>query len=151
MKIHSAKLGDIEYSEQDIINFEHGLPGFPDEKQFVLIPYHTDSPFAFLQSVGDTDVSFLITDPFTFFSDYEFELPDETTAELGFDANNLPRVLNILTIPENLEDMTANLMAPVIVNERDRRAAQIILEKTTYTTKHKLFPQGIKQRIERRG
>ncbi len=145
MKIQSAKLGEVEYSEQDLINFEHGLPGFPDEKQFILIPYHTDSPFVFLQSVGDPNISFLMTEPFTFFQDYEFELSDEIMGELGFNADNIPLVFNIVTIPDKLADITANLMAPVVINKRNRRAAQIILEKTVYTTKHKLFPHGIKQ------
>ena len=37
--------------------------------------------------------------------------------------------------------MTANLMAPVVVGASAMRGKQIVLEKSRYTTKHRLFPK----------
>ena len=37
--------------------------------------------------------------------------------------------------------MTTNLLAPVVINRHSREARQVVLEKTQYTTKHRLFPE----------
>ncbi|MGP1366547.1 MAG: flagellar assembly protein FliW, partial [Schwartzia sp. (in: firmicutes)] len=34
---------------------------------------------------------------------------------------------------------TANLMAPVVINQKTREAKQVVLDKSHYTTKHRLF------------
>ena len=76
MFIDSTRLGHVDVSEDNIINFPQGLPGFPDEKTFAFLLYQADSPFAFLQSVKEPDLTFLIVAPFTFFQDYDFEVDD---------------------------------------------------------------------------
>ncbi len=145
MKIQSSRFGSIEVADENIFEFSSGLPGFPEEKSFAFLPYQPDSPFAFLQSLRDVDLTFLVTDPFPFFSDYEFKLEDEVVEELNLAENKLPQIINMVTIPEKLEDMTANLLAPIVINRRTRQGKQVILEKTSYGTKHKVFPNGLPQ------
>jgi len=145
MLIHSTQLGDIEVSEEKIIGFPHGLPGFPAEKAFAFLPYQIDSPFAYLQSVVEPKLIFLVVDPFAFFKDYEFQLRDEITQELGLLASNLPQIINIVSVPGKTEEMTANLLAPIVINVQNSKAMQVILEKTTYTTRHRLFSEGLSQ------
>ena len=49
--------------------------------------------------------------------------------------------LMILTLSgTEIRDLTANLMAPIVVNAKTRRAKQIVLDRSPYTTKHRLFP-----------
>jgi flagellar assembly factor FliW len=143
MRIQSTRLGEFEVRTEDIIRFKDGLPGFPREKEFVYMPYQPDSPFGFLQSVNDEHLTFLVVDPFAFFKDYTFVLKDQFVQELGCCDENMPIILNIVTIKESLAEATANLLAPVIINKRDNLAAQIVLEKTEYTTRHRLFPEGL--------
>ena len=38
MKIKTAYLGEVEIDPSQILQFEHGIPGFEEEKQFVLLP-----------------------------------------------------------------------------------------------------------------
>ena len=142
MLIHSTRFGELEVQESQLITFAHGLPGFPDETAFVLLPYDTDSPFAFLQSAGEPNLTFLVVEPFAIFPDYEFKLEDAIVQELGLSPDNLPQVFNIITIPEKTEEMTANLLAPIVINRASRNAAQVVLEKLPYTTRHRLFPAG---------
>lgn len=142
MLVKSARFGDLTVDEQEIIHFRNGLPGFPEEQEFLLLPYQENSPFVFLQSVREENLSFLLTDPFVFFADYEFKLEDNIVQDLELSSENLPQILNIVTVPEDVEKMTANLLAPVIINTRNRRGIQIVLENASYTTKHLLFPQG---------
>lgn len=142
MTIESTRLGQLEVDIENIISFPKGLPGFETEKEFALLPCETNSPFAFLQSVVDPDLTFLIVEPFSFFQDYEFSLDDEIVSCLRLSKENMPRIFNIVTIPERAEEMTANLLAPVVINPTQRIAQQIVLEKTNFTTRHRLFPHG---------
>ncbi len=151
MLIHSTRFGEIEAADSEIIQFPGGLPGFPAEHAFVFLPYQPDSPFAFLQSATDPDLSFIITDPFPFFKDYSFKLEDSIIAELGLADDNPPKIVNIVRIPEKTEEMTANLLAPIIINRTSRKAMQIVLEKSQYTVRHRLFPQGLPIQADKGG
>lgn len=149
MLIHSAQLGDIDVTEEQIINFPYGLPGFPNEKAFAFVPYQVDSPFSYLQSVVEPKLTFLVVNPFVFFKEYEFQLRDEIVEELGLATPNLPQIINIVSIPGKSEDMTANLLAPIVINILSRKAVQVVLEKTTYTTRHRLFSGELSQLSEK--
>ena len=151
MLVHSTRFGEIEVAEDQIIDFPYGIPGFFAEKRFVFLDYQPDSPFYFLQSIENADLTFLLIDPFAFFNDYEFTLDDDLAAEIGLSRENPPAVFNIATIKGSLEKMTANLLAPVIINARDRKGRQIVLEKTDYPTRYALFPDGLSGPIAAEG
>ncbi|MEG6584999.1 flagellar assembly protein FliW [Dendrosporobacter sp. 1207_IL3150] len=143
MIIESTRLGQLEVNKEQIISFPSGIPGFPNEKEFILIHSDIESPFAFLQSISEPNLTFIVVEPFQFFKDYEFSLDDQVVESLKLSGDNPPRVLNIVTVPEKAEEMTANLLAPVIINPNERLAQQIVLEKVSFSTKHRLFPEGL--------
>lgn len=151
MRIKSTRFGELEITDSQLIQFPHALPGFPEEKEFAILPYQPDSPFAFLQSLNEPDLTFVITEPFVFFPDYSFELDDTIAAELGIDGDNKPKIFNIVRIPDKAEEMTANLLAPILVNSQTHQAIQIVLEKSPYTVRHRLFPQGLPGQTEKGG
>jgi flagellar assembly factor FliW len=152
MKIQSTRFGEIDVADEHLIKFSHGIPGFPGEQSFAFIPYQSESPFAFLQSVSDPDLTFVVVEPFHFFPDYNFQLDDSiATYELGFSAENTPWILNIVRIPEKAEEMTANLLAPIVINSEKRIGMQIVLEKSSYKVRHRLFPQGIPKQTAKGG
>lgn len=143
MRIISTRLGDLDLPETSIFDFPHGLPGFVMEKTFVLLLHAEDSPFAFLQSTIEPNLTFLLVDPFSFFPDYRFEINDDLAAELNIGDDNLPQIWNIVTVPGgNVQRMTANLLAPIIINANDRVGMQLVLERTAYTTQHQLLAPG---------
>ena len=140
--IHTVRFGDFEVEEKSIVHFAQGIPAFEDEHEFVLIPYDAESPYLFLQSCQTPDLAFLMTSPYLFFKDYEFEIDDATEKKLGLQSPEDVAVYVLLTIPGgSIKDMTANLMAPVIINQNTHDAAQLVLEKSPYQTKHRLFQQ----------
>ena len=140
--IHTVRFGDFEVEEKSIVHFAQGIPAFEDEREFVLIPYDAESPYLFLQSCQTPDLAFLMTSPYLFFKDYEFEIDDTTEKKLGLEKPEDVAVYVLLTIPGgSIKDMTANLMAPVIINQNTLDAAQLVLEKSPYQTKHRLFQQ----------
>jgi flagellar assembly factor FliW len=142
MLIHSTRLGDVEVLENNIIQFPYGLPGFMEEKEFAYLPVEDENPFAFLQSMAEPNLTFIVVNPFAFFPDYEFAIQDELAYEIGVKEETLPIIISIVNVPENPEEMTANLMAPIIINLDKRIAVQHVLEKSSYKTRHRLFPKG---------
>ncbi|MBQ1742914.1 MAG: flagellar assembly protein FliW, partial [Oscillospiraceae bacterium] len=76
-----------------------------------------------------------------FFPDYEFELDDENQQKLGLERQEDMLLYVLLTIPQGrVQDMTANLMAPLVINAANQQARQLVLEHSPYQTKHRLFP-----------
>ena len=140
MLVQSTRFGELDVAEEQILAFPQGMLGFPDEKKFAIMEYKPESPFYFLQSVVDADLAFLLINPFAFFNDYEFSMDDALIAEIGLTAQNPPAVFNIATVKDKLENMTVNLAGPVLVNYRDRKAMQLVIEKTNFPTRYPLFP-----------
>lgn len=141
-KVNTLRFGEIEVEEEKVVHFEDGIPAFEDEHEFLIIPYDDESPYVFLQSITTPDLAFLMTMPFVFFPEYEFELDDDSQNKLGIKSQEDMLIYTLLTIPGGkVVDMTANLMAPVVLNQNTMQARQIVLDKSRYTTKHRLFPK----------
>ena len=141
MKINTKYHGEIELTEEDILRFEKGIPGFPSQTKFVGIPLTDDGLFQVLQSVTDADIGFILTDPFFFKKDYDFVLEDGVVESLQIQRTEEVKVSVIITPQEPFNESTANLQAPVIMNTSNNKARQVILTNTTYQTKHPLFAE----------
>ncbi|MBE4907052.1 flagellar assembly protein FliW [Bacillus luteolus] len=140
MKIQSKYHGEIEINESEIIQFEGGIPGFLEEKRFVIVPLaEEDSPLHILQSVETSQLAFVTTNPFTFFKDYDFEIPDAVVNNLNIRSEQDVAVLVILTVKESFEESTANLQAPIIINMKDQLGKQVVLNDPSFKTRHLLF------------
>ena len=140
-KINTLRFGEVEVNGEKIVHFADGIPAFEDEHEFLIIPYDEESPYVFLQSLITPELAFLMTMPFIFFPEYEFELNDEMQLKLGLTRQEDMAVYTLLTIPGGqVEQMTANLMAPIVLNQTTMQARQIVLDRSRYTTKHRLFP-----------
>lgn len=141
-KINTLRFGELEIEEQDVVRFADGIPAFEDEHEFVVLPYEEGTPYMFLQSMTTPELAFLMTDPFVFFPDYSFELDDENMEKMAINSMDDVLVCTLISVPRSgVADMTTNLLAPVVINRHTMQARQIVLEKTQYTTKHRLFPE----------
>lgn len=141
-KINTLRFGELEIEEQNVVRFADGIPAFEDEHEFVVLPYEEGTPYMFLQSMTTPELAFLMTDPFVFFPDYSFELDDENMEKLAINSMDDVLVCTLISVPRSgVADMTTNLLAPVVINRHTMQARQIVLEKTQYTTKHRLFPE----------
>lgn len=146
LKVYTSRFGEIEVDEAKIVHFKDGIPAFEDEHEFIILPYEEESPYYFMQSLRSPDLAFLLTIPFLFFNDYSFEIDDETIKELDIKNQDDVFYYSMITIPNgSVRYMTANLLAPIVVNSENMRAKQVVLEKSNYTTKHRLFPESAKK------
>lgn len=93
-------------------------------------------PFRWLQSVERPAMAFVIIDPWIFKPDYAIELPNEVCERLQLSPEQLPLVFAIVTVPLEPALMTANLQGPLVINLATRRAQQVVLANSPYTTRH---------------
>lgn len=138
MIIETLSMGKLEVNEDQIYHFTKGIPGFEEETDFALINM-SESSFWVLQSLKEQGLSFLLGDPFVFYPSYEFELPDDEAEELGIELDVLVRC--IITLKEQIEASTINLLAPIVLNPVGRTGKQIVLHRSPYHTKHNLLQE----------
>ncbi len=150
MNIETVRFGNIEIEEDKIIKFKEGIPGFPEDDKFIVILNGEDTPISFLQSVKNGDLSFVILNPFKVYKEYDFEIPETVQKTLRIEKVEDVMIFNMVTIPEDMKKMTANLMAPIVINIREKLGKQIILEDAKYGTKHYVLGDA-EQDIEKGG
>ncbi len=113
---------------QNVVHFKYGLPGFPEEKEFVIMQSPEDKPLAWLQSLNTADLAFVITSPFVLFPEYRPDVPDEDIAEIGSPPLDQVLVLSILKLVNTTPpQLYTNLKAPIVVNILNFQARQAIL------------------------
>jgi flagellar assembly factor FliW len=139
MELQTKYHGNIEIDEGSIVQFSNGIPGFPEEAQFVVLPLEEDETIFILQSVKTEGLGFVMVNPFLYFSDYDFTLEDQFVQMLDIKSPEDILIYCILTVKDPFEKTTANLQAPVIINTRNYQGKQVILNNDKYTTRHKLF------------
>ncbi|MGE5328917.1 MAG: flagellar assembly protein FliW [Deltaproteobacteria bacterium] len=142
MVLKTKHFGNVEINEEDIIAFEKGMPGFESNKRFVILhKIEEDNPFKWLQSVDDGKVAFVVINPQVFKDHYEVKIDQAASEELDIQDMKDIIVYSIVTIPEEVSKMTANLKAPVIINAKKNKGCQIILEDERYEFRHLLLDE----------
>ncbi|WP_078594285.1 flagellar assembly protein FliW [Evansella clarkii] len=150
MQIETKYTGKTTIDRENIIAFEHGVPSFEEEKEFILLPFSdSPSPFYILQSVNTAGLAFVVMTPFQFFPQYEAKLTDSVIEQLEIEDKNDVAVFVILTLRDTLEKSTANLSGPIVINSRKQKGKQIVLSDTSYNTKHPLVQPAEAGRGER--
>lgn len=145
MKVETTRFGALEVDKGSMVKMLTGPFGFEDQTEFCLIQHRSDTSFRWLQSTKIPDLAFVVVDPMEFFSDYEIEISDADAEKLHLTCEEDALVLTIVTIKNGGTSITANLIAPIIVNSRELLGAQIILQNEQYTTKHELVKKEHKQ------
>jgi flagellar assembly factor FliW len=127
MNIETKYFGTVEVDEEKVIRFDRGLPGFQDERAFVLIDFPDNPVFQILQSTTTAHVAFVVANPYQFHKDYEFDLNEQVKEELVISKVEQVKVLSILTLRDPFDRSTINLQAPVIINAELLKGEQVIV------------------------
>ena len=78
--------------------------------------------------MDDGDIAFPVMDPTLVKEDYVLNINDEILSPLGEFGNDDTFILVTVTVPTDIEKMTANLKAPIIINMRNNKAVQVVVE-----------------------
>ncbi len=147
MKIETSRFGTINVDEDKIIFMPKGIIGFPERKRYVMLRHREGSPFYWYQSIDDGGLAFVIMSPFIIIPDYQYNL-EYILNEMNWDRALTEKDIElyvIVTIPRGEpEKMTANLMAPLVINTKIREAGQIVLPDTPYHHRYPVIEQGKK-------
>ena len=144
MLVQTRHFGEIELDEDKIITFENGILGFENYKRYTLLFDNETgerSDISWLQSLDEPTLALPVVSPFLVKPDYNPEVDDEMLQPLGdLNEENIV-VLIAITVPSDIEKITANLKAPFIVNSDLRKGAQIIIENSEYEVKYRFYEQ----------
>ena len=138
MEVNTSRFGVINVPEDSFYIFPAGLLGFPLEKKFAIIS-ENNGPLKWLQSISEPELAFVVCDPLLFKSDYRVKVAKAELVDIEVEDVNKAVVLVILVIRERPEDITANLLGPLVFNSDNRKAKQLVLSDSDYTTKYKIL------------
>ena len=119
-----ATMTDTEL-DMPIIDMAVPMPGFPAHRQFVLVRLNDEGLLYAFTSIDDPNLRFLVAPPEPFFPDYAPEIENEVFAALN--TKDPDRLLLMVVITAGVDETTANLLAPIVVDRDSRRAMQVVL------------------------
>lgn len=145
MQIESSYLGSIYIDVKKILQFPAGLPGFAEEKEFVILEIPENPMFHVLQSVHNPNLAFVITDPYQIYTSYTFELDDYTIESLQITSQEDVAVFAIMTLKEPFHKSTINLKAPIVINMKKQLAKQYVLNLDEYSSQASIQSPPLKE------
>ena len=147
MEVLTREKGKVAVAEENLLTIPEGLFGFEMYSKYALI----DSdymPFIWLQSCEDSNLAFLIIDPFRICSNYEADIDDETLSKIGIEKPEDIILMAIVTVPSNGTPITANLQGPLVINKKNQKCMQVVLNDSRWSTKFDIM-KALEQKGER--
>jgi flagellar assembly factor FliW len=141
MVVQTGRFGRLEVQESDLISIPGGILGFPEYSRFCLVDPGDDVLIIWLQSLENPELAIPLLEPKIFKPDYTVRLSAAELRELRLDNVNQSAVFTLLTIGDDIAQMSANLKAPLVINLRERLAKQVVLQENEYTIKHPMFKE----------
>lgn len=121
------------------ITLTQGLLGLEHYSKFELKPFEEGTPFYTMQSLESAELSLIVMDPALLVEDYAFDLSDDDVAELAIQDPDDVMVMVVMTIPENPQEMTANLLGPLVFNKKSKKGKQIVLHGSDWPVRYRVF------------
>lgn len=139
VKIKTTRFGELEVDKKDIIEFTEGLLGFENLKKFFIVDPGDQTLILWLQSTDDAATAFPIIEPKIFQPNYMVKLLPVELNSLALENLQNASVYTVLTIPQNVTEMSANLKAPIIINNKTKMARQIVLQDSKLEVRFKMY------------
>ena len=141
IKFQSTRFGELEVPMDSTIDIVFGLIGFPALRRYVLLDYNP--PFSWLQCVEAPELAFVVVNGAEFGDQYTFPLP-YGDRDIELQEGDEVAVVNIVSVRPDPTMTTVNLKAPLIVNLKNRRGRQIILDDARFPTRFPLWTMDAK-------
>lgn len=141
MKVNTTRFGELQVNQEDVINFSDGLLGFEALNKFFVVDPGDSTLILWLQSIEDAKVAFPIIEPKIFKPDYVAKLLPSDMNSVKLESLNEAKIYSILTIPSNITEMSANLKAPIVINNAKKIAKQIVLQDNKLSVKFEMYKE----------
>ena len=139
MQVNTLRFGMVEVDEEKAINFGSGIPGVEQYQKYALLQFEESYPIVWLQSLDDTGICLPVLDTFAVLPEYVFDIDDSDVKELELESPDELHVVSVVVIPEDIQGMTVNLAAPIIINTSTGKAMQIVLSGSEYNVRAPVF------------
>ncbi|WP_027727365.1 flagellar assembly protein FliW [Treponema sp. C6A8] len=147
MEVLTREKGKVDVAAENLLTIPEGLFGFEMYSKYALIDSEY-MPFIWLQSCEDSNLAFLIVDPFRICADYEADIDDETLSKIGIEKPEDIIIMAIVTVPRNGAPITANLQGPLVINKKNQKCMQVVLNDNRWSTKFDIM-KALEQKGER--
>ena len=139
MIVNSMRFGQLEVPENKIISMVKPVLGFENLKKYFLLEVDEIRPFLWLQSVEEPAVAFLVVNPLYIMKDYKIEINSMEIADLEIKKVTAVETYVIVTLPDNPQELSANMQGPILINTENNLAKQLVLVNSDYRIKHMIF------------
>lgn len=148
MILETLRFGSLDTEGFRKISFQDGLPGLEKHKDYFLLDIEEYRPLYWLQSVTEGTIALPLVDPFQFFPDYDIDINDDELHSLELSNSEDLFVLCVAVIPEEIENLTVNLVAPIFMNIDKGLGKQIVIDKhaNIYSVREPLFKRNDAQK-----
>lgn len=146
MDVRTKTKGVVSVEEKKLLHFPEGIMGFEEFHNYALIESEYE-PFIWLQSVDKQSLAFLLVDPFLICSEYEADIDDAALTAIDVISPEDIVVMTIVTIPHDDSPITANFLGPVVINRRNNKCVQVVLNDSRWTTKFNIV-ESLKKKGE---
>ncbi|REE84482.1 flagellar assembly factor FliW [Paenibacillus taihuensis] len=125
----------LNFLHDRVFQLNGTILGFDQCNAFVISVVEENDHFAYMRSVDQEGVEFLVVSPFSFYPEYWVELEEKDNQLLGIQSPEDVCVLSIVTINDPFGASTLNLLAPIILNVKNEQGKQTVLSpKRKYST-----------------
>lgn len=126
------------FTEEQVITFPQGLPGFESIHRYLILSVPEHDPFHWMEAVEGPRLRFALVNPLSFRPDYQPKIKKADLDTLNIRDPKELLLYVIVTLKQPLPDSTANLMGPLFINIRERVGRQIIIENDAYGLRERL-------------
>ena len=141
-RFETTRFGVIDVDLDLVICFPEGMIGFENCREYVVVRHDDKSAFRWLQSLEEPGVAFPVVEPFSFRPDYAPTISDTDARILGLKQETPTLLFVVVSVPGNdPRSMTANLLAPLVINAISRQGKQVIVQDEGYTTRHEVVKE----------
>ena len=141
VKVNTTRFGELTVNTDDIISFKEGLLGFENLNKFFVVDPGDSTLILWLQSIEDASIAFPIIEPKIFKPDYIAKLLPADMSSIELETMSSARIYSILTIPSDITAMSANLKAPIVINNDKRIAKQIVLQENKLSVRYEMYKE----------
>lgn len=139
MKLQTKFFGQIEYEQSQVISFPVGIPGFSEEKRFLLLPFAgSETAMLCLQSTLTPELAFVVLDPFRFSDSYAPVLQESELQQLQAEKPEDLYYYVLCNLSKPVSDSTVNLRCPLAINPDMLIGQQIIMDTDEYDMRYPL-------------
>jgi flagellar assembly factor FliW len=132
-----TRFGRFRVDEKSVVHFAEGLPGFEQNRRFVVLSSDELEPMHLLYAVDGPPASFLAVDPRVVLPSYRTVLAMGDRIKLGVE-DDAPLLWLALVTVDPAKGPSVNLRAPIVINPARMTGCQVMPHNSLYPLRHAL-------------